>query len=353
MKQRLSARLMTVMLILAFGYQSFLPFVSAASQDQTNSPAVKVYYVTPEQFSEIEPFLQERGLTCTTNAVMTNGVVTTTFDQDVVVAPNRVETSDGMESQDTMRIRGGMVGSDTVKPVDPSTIQPLAVERVHSQPSNEQIDRTSNVVGDLIVEIIDTDWTSSDAAIVIFVIIGVTVVFSVVVYAGVYLYEIVTGTGDYDYWCDFQARFATVSGGSNRGQLVGGKFAAGFERGNMRTGMLLEGGYLDLHVKLDEVEERVRAEGGYLMAGAGVQWQFGDTQNPSGLGLELLAGVADDPGVDLLSVARAHLGLGIGAYGRLGLSIGALMVGLEPEEGFVGNHHQFIPILGFETGLRF
>lgn len=90
-----------------------------------------------------------------------------------------------------------------------------------------------------------------------------------------------------------------------------------------------------------------------LVAGAGIQWLFGHLRNPSCLGFELLAGVADDRDVDIVSVARANLGVGIGSYGRFGLSLGSMLVGLDPEDGLLEHHKRFIPIIGLETGIRF
>jgi hypothetical protein len=353
-------RAITVVLVMALGYQWWSPAAFAAgvgpavsADGGTNVPGARVYHVTPEQFAEIEPLLKAHGYQCLTNSATTNAVA-------MVLAGSGVQTTNSVECLlpapgKPLNMIGGTVGGERVSPV----VSPEADEEPQAQAAasglraSDDVDHAGNFVGELMVELIETDWTSSDAAVVIFVIIGLTVVFSVVVYAGVYLYEIVTGKGEYDYWWDFQARVETVTGGSSRGQLAGFKLDGGFEREDTRTGVRLEAGYMNLHIRTEGRERRVRTEGAYLMAGAGIQWVFGDPRNPSSVGFELLAGAADVPDVDLLSVARANLGFGLGSHGRLGLSIGSLLIGLEPEEGFVGNNNQFIPILGLETGFRF
>ncbi len=323
----------TAVLVVALGYQLYLPGASAAEPASpvvadvgTNAPAPRVYYMTPEQFEALEPQLQAHGYQSLTNSVGTNAVATVTIEQ-VPPEPESGNVADAYE-----------------EPVESET-----------PPHGGPADASSDLVGNLIVELIDTDWTSSEAAVVIFVVIGVTVVLTVVVYAGVYLYEIVTGTGDYRHWWQIEPRFESVSGGSSRGQLAGVKLSAGFEReaDDMRTGVIVESGYMNLHIRPEGSDSRVRAEGGYLMAGAGVQWLFGTPRNPSSLGFELMAGVADDRDVDVVSVARVNLGFGLGTHGRLGFSVGALLVGLDPEDGLLEHHNQFIPLIGLETGIRF
>jgi hypothetical protein len=74
--------------------------------------------------------------------------------------------------------------------------------------------------------------------------------------------------------------------------------------------------------------------------------------NPSWLGMEILAGSASDPGVKLMSVARATLNFGIGSRGRLGFTAGAMSLGLEADEGILTNRNHFSTLLGIETGLR-
>lgn len=325
-------RAVAAALVVALGYQLYLPGASAAEPSApvvdvaTNAPASRVYYMTPEQFEAFEPQLKAHGFQCLTNSVGTNAVANVTIEQP----PPVPESGTGADAYE--------------EPVEADT-----------PPRGGPADGSCDLVGNLIVELIDTDWASSDAAVVIFVVIGVAVVLTVVVYAGVYLYEIVTGTGNYRHWWQIEPRFESVSGGASRGQLAGVKLSAGFEReaSDMRTGLIVESGYMNLHVQPEDGGSRVRAEGGYLMAGAGIQWLFGRPQNPSSLGFELMAGVADDRDVDIVSVARANLGFGISTHGRLGLSVGALLVGLDPEDGLLENHNQFIPLIGLETGIRF
>ncbi len=358
MRRQILSRLITAVVVVALGYQLWTSSAFAAGpvagEVHTNVPGPRVYHITPEQFETLEPLLKANGFQCLTNTVITNTVA---IDISESAGP-QVTNAAGCPPPvpgGPLNTSGGTVGGERVAPlVSPEDVaeQPAVDISRDFQPSGNTA-RTADVVGDLVVDIIDADWTSSDAAIIIFVIIGVTVVLTVVVYAGVYLYEVIAGTGDYSHWWNIQTRIETVSGGSSRGQMAGVKLAGGFERADTRTGLRFEAGYLNLHIRTEGVEQRVRAEGAYLMAGAGLQWLFGERLNPSSFGIELLAGVADDRDVDILSVARANLDFGIGSHGRFGLSFGSLLVGLAPEEGLIGKHNQFIPILGLETGVRF
>jgi len=357
LKRRFLTRLITGVIVVALGYQLRIPAAFAAgpvaAAGGTNVPGARVYHVTPEQFAEIEPLLKANGFQCLTNTVVTNTVAIIPEGTVPYVTHGGLSQIPLPEPEEASNRTGGTVGGEHRLPSPGSVVERREEAASTESRHSGNTDRTADVVGDLVVDIISSDWTTRDAAVVIFVIIGVAVVVTVIVYAGVYLYEMVTGTGDYGHWWHVQARIETVSGGSSRGQLAGVKLAGGFDRGDTRTGLRLEAGYLNLHIRTEGREQRVRTEGAYLMAGAGLQWLFGDPRNPSSLGLELLAGTADAAGVDILSVARASLDFGIGSHGRFGLSFGTLLVGLDPEEGFVGKHNQFIPILGLETGFRF
>jgi len=88
------------------------------------------------------------------------------------------------------------------------------------------------------------------------------------------------------------------------------------------------------------------------MAGAGVRWPLSQERtNPSFLGVELLAGTGSDESVHMVSTARANLSFGVGSRMRLGVSVGALYVGLEPTEGPLKNIDRFTTLVGIQTGF--
>jgi len=334
---RRGIRGITAIVVAALGYQLCLPGAFASepgAPDLTAMPTNTAVVIDPIQQTtnaipvvlmgadEVDPPAAESGAT--------NGIVQATPPADALPAETPPDASVGSAEQAEV---------------------PLATPA----PSCHDTDEGSDFFANLIVELVDSDWTSSEAAVVIFVVIGVVVAAAVVVYAGVYLYEIATGQGDYRHWYQIESRAASLAGGSNRGQMAGARIAAGFEReaDDVRTGLILEAGYMDLRIRPKDSDLRVHAEGGYVMAGAGIQWLFDDPRNPSSFGMELLAGVADDPDVDILSIARATLSFGIGSHGRMGLSVGALMLGLDADDSLLENHRQFVPLLGLETGFQF
>lgn len=312
--------------------------------------AVRVYQITQEQFGVLEPLLRDNGFKPVTNSaaigIPTSANIDTNALPRVLQEPTPTDTT-GSESHDHTMSTSGPT------PVDGQHFIPAPQRPIRSSNHSSCDAVTSDEFGRLIVDLFNTDWSSGDAAIVVFVIVSAIVVLTVVVYAGVYLYEIVTGRGDYEHWLNIEPRVSVLYGRSGSGYFAGLTVAAGFESEQTRTGALLEAGYMNLRVRPEESDGRIRAEGAYIMAGTGVNWLFGKTDNPSLFGLELLAGTADDPDVKLMSVARANLNFGLGTYGRFGVSLGSLLIGLEAGDGLLKDHNLFVPLLGFETGFRF
>jgi len=214
--------------------------------------------------------------------------------------------------------------------------------------------QSCNAFFELVFDLGRTDWSDNEAAVVIFVVIGVTVVLAVVVYAGAFLYEMATGLGDHSYWWDVETQAAWLVGGGDSGYVAGLRLGAGFEDSEARIGLVVEGGYLKAEIRPERDLDRMRVEGGYAMAGASVRWEFGrEPANPSFLGLDLLAGTASDDQVDLLSTARANLSFGVGPRARLGVSLGALYVDLDPTEGPAADLDRFTTLMGLQAGYRF
>ncbi len=313
---------------------------AVAVEEMDSAPGKRIYRITPEQYKEIEPILLERGLmpiTATLNTSPTNAL-----PSDINITPTNALPPEITATPAPDPEMGLADTQEAPFPDDPG--------RIHSS----NADTLSDDVGDLLVEIMRTDWTSSDASLVIFVVIGAIVVLAVVVYAGAYLYDMATGSGDYQHWWTLETQASFLTGNDSRGYSAGLKFSAGFERADTRVGAILESGYLDVGIRQEGQSERLNADGVFVMAGAGVRWIFGEApENPSHVGFELLAGTAWDDQVDVMSVARANLSLGIGSRGRLGFTVGSMFLGLDPAEGILKQRNNFTTLLGIETGIRF
>lgn len=329
---------------------------AVAIEETDRSPGARIYRITPEQYRVIEPILLERGLlpiTATLNASSTNAMTPVILETAVSPTPSpaNTDTNAGSSTVVLPAYPEATTGPDPeTGPSDTETSYPDDQERIHPC----RADTVSDDVGDLLVEIMHTDWTSSDASLVIFVVIGAVVVLAVVVYAGAYLYDMATGSDEYLHWWNLETQASFLTGNQSRGYTAGLKLSAGFERNDTRVGAVLESGYLDVGIRQEGQAERLNADGVFVMAGAGVRWIFGETpENPSHFGVELLAGTAWDDQVDVMSVARANLSLGIGSRGRLGFTAGSMFLGLDPTEGILENRNNFTTILGIETGIRF
>ena len=241
----------------------------------------------------------------------------------------------------------------SVQIVDREKPYPLAGEADYYRKSAQPTPPVDVFIDELVVDLLTADWGKGDLAIVIFVVIGLVVTISVVAYTGYYVYQLLTGGGHDDYWFSADLKSTFLVGSGTSGHASGIKFGAGFENSHRRVGALLETGYLDMKIRPKDIDTTVRPKGAYFLAGAGVRWMFDDRVNPSWIGMELLAGTATDKTVKLMSVARATLNLAIGSRGRLGLTVGAMSLGLDIDEGILQNRNQFATLLGLETGIRF
>jgi hypothetical protein len=329
-------------------WASSAPTPSNTSELLERYPNARVFRVTEAEFEKLQPLINENAvcetivlaqatpasetvdITATTNSTISTN--TPSVSTHVVVASNSTET--------------------VVAP--PAHVQPPSIDYEQEDPLLPQTafsDRTCTGAFDLIGDLGSLD---GDSAIVIFIIVGVTVVAAVVVYSAALLYQAATGQGGYTYWWDSELYGATLVGGGDRGTMASLRIGSGAAMENARLGMLIEGGYLDAKIGLKDVEEDVDIEGGFLMGGAGVRWPLNSAaKNVSFLGIELLAGNVWDEDVDLISVARATLSLGLGDHARLGFSLGALYLGLDETEPLIEDADNFTTTLGLEAGVRF
>jgi len=307
-------------------------------------PRARVYRVTESEFQRIRPLLDKHAV-----------------HETIILAQADVPSDDALAESPTNRVdvvttnTTSSATSNTVTTVDddtiavPPTIEDEVSTHHHVDPLID--DRTCVGAFDLIGDLGSLD---SDAAIVIFIIVGVSVVAAVIVYSAALLYQAGAGLGGYDYWWDTEIHGATLVGGGDRGGMAALRIGSGVDLREARLGLVLEGGYIDAEIALDEAPDQVDVEGGFAMGGAGVRWPFGSsTSNASFFGIELLAGTIWDADVDLMSVARTTLSLGLREHLRLGFSLGALYLGLDAEDALVEDIDNFTTLLGVEAGVRF
>jgi len=326
-------------------------------------PGSRVYRVSPAEYRQIAPILRRRQ--ARGELVVVQAAPPAPLDAAAAAVPNATQsvTNDAAASVTTAETNGVLPAVTNQMPAVVPTpapqprVAPPPPDTRH-QTRHQTCDHacTGDCSGffELMADLGSSDWSNSDAPLVIFVVIGVTVVVAVVVYAGAFLYELATGGGKYSYWWDVQVQTTALCGSGDQGYLAGLKLASGFENTDARVGFVLEGGYLDTRIRPDEAADRIDIVGGFVMAGASVRWPFGRSEmNPSFFGLELLAGTAEDEDVNLMSAARANLSFGIGAGTRLGFSLGALYLDLDPADGILGHIDKYTALVGVEAGFRF
>ena len=352
-------RTIAIVLILALiGSTLPLPCAAATEADTRcaeviqSHPNARVYRISPEEYRQIEPLLREQTAQGKIQVIQ----LAQAEPRPPAVGPRPAQAPTNGVAGGVTR---GVPGLTTNPPPGPGpTATPGDIRPPRPpppEPPTPVVDgRSCEGFFDLVHDLGSGSWSDSDAAVVIFVVIGVVVVLAVVVYAGVFLYEAVAGVGEHTYWWDVETQTSFFSGRGNQGFVAGGKFSTGLEREHTRVGAVLEGGYLNARLQLEDRFEDIRLGGVYGLAGAGVRWAFFEAQeNPSYLGLELLAGTASDSQVHLMSAARATLSFGLGARVRLGASLGALYMGLEPAEGLLKDANNFSTLMGVQAGYRF
>lgn len=307
-------------------------------------PHARVYRVTESEFQRIRPLLAER--------VAHETIILAQADvaSDGVLAESHTNRTDAVTTNTSSSVTNRVAA-----PVDDGFIAiPPSIEQGAGSPRHVDPlidDRTCTGAFDLIGDLGSLD---SDAAIVIFIIIGVCVVAAVILYSGALLYQAATGVGDCSYWWDTNVHTATLAGGGDSGGIAALRIGSGVDLLEARLGLVLEGGYIDAEITLDEAPDQLDVEGGFVMGGAGVRWPLGSSaSNASFFGMELLAGKIWDVDVDLMSVARATLSLGLREHLRLGFSLGALYLGLDAEDALVEHIDNFTTLVGVEAGVRF
>jgi len=207
--------------------------------------------------------------------------------------------------------------------------------------------------GSLFFDLTHADWGGGDADVVLYVLIGVVVVAAFVVYTADYLYHLVAHPGEQEYWWNMGLHTSWVTGGDESGFLLGGKMSTGFEARDAHAGLSLEVGYADIDIDIDSTLPAMETDGVYAMAGPHIHWQWDTADaNPSHFAVELLVGGTSADCVDLVSVARMEIGVGLGEYGRLGFTLGSVYMDVDFDEGITRDPDNFSLIVGGQVGFR-
>lgn len=333
-----------------------------AATEAAGRAETRVYRVSPDEFRRMEPLLRQwqnqhraeiiqiaqlpTDSTGTPPAAPVSGVSTNPAVTNAAgTVTNAVSGPPSAPRPTPPAVAAPAPAGDTMPP-KPPLVASAADAVTHGEHDHGFVD--------LMWDLSHADWGDKDGAIVIFVIIGVAVVLTVVVYAAAFLYDAVTGAGETRRWWDMEGTASFLTSSGNSGFMGGARLSAGLERNDAKVGLVIDGGYLNARIRTQDSAQTFDVSGGYAMAGAGVRWRLDSrVDNPSCFGLELLAGTASDEQVDLMSEARATLTFGLGSRMRLGVSLGALYLGLKAKDGLLGDVNDFSTLLGLHSGIRF
>jgi hypothetical protein len=186
------------------------------------------------------------------------------------------------------------------------------------------------------------DAGSSEIAVIVFVVVGVVVVAAAFFYAGYFAYDMLrSDTDDYTGWWETGPRARVFYGGSRSGGMYGLRVGGGFSSDNADVGLMLEGGYIHGDVAIREDDSIVSVSSGYAMMGPTIRWMLDEGRNPLMLDMEVLAGMAADKDVDLISHASIGVSWGVGSAWRMGLSLGSLYMDIKRSEGPLRTESRF------------
>lgn len=199
----------------------------------------------------------------------------------------------------------------------------------------------------------DLNFSGSGDSAVIFVIIGAIVVVALVVYAGEYLYEVIATDKQHSYWIDNSFIYSNFYNDytQSSGSMAGYKLSFGFDGKNTKVGVSAEAGTFDFSF-FQEESRWLDANGAYFMAGPTVRF-YPPTDKTAYLFAEMLGGKSDNKNINTLGQARLGVSKTFQNNLILGLSLGAIFVGLNDDEGILEYKDEFETTTSFEMGYKF
>lgn len=199
----------------------------------------------------------------------------------------------------------------------------------------------------------DLNFSGSGDSAAIFVIIGAVVVVALVVYAGEYLYEVIATDKQHSYWIDNSFIYSNFYNDytQNSGSMAGYKLSFGFDSKNTKVGVSAEVGSFDFSF-FQEGSRWLDANGAYFMAGPTVRF-YPPTDKSGYLFAEMLGGKSDNKNINTLGQTRVGVSKTFPNDLILGLSVGAIFVGLNDDEGILEYKDEFETTASFEMGYKF
>ncbi|MDT8446781.1 MAG: hypothetical protein RRB13_07785 [bacterium] len=192
-----------------------------------------------------------------------------------------------------------------------------------------------------------------DNSAVLFILIGLVVVFAFVFYAAYYLARHGLYGDRGKGWFEFGVGAWAFGNQSEIGHMLATRIGLGQQEQVVGWGLGAEVGNINATLDLDPEQStggQIDLEGNYLIAGPRLTF---NTRSGSRWLIELMAGTSEHPEVN--QVAKALVGYRYqsrrGPY--IGWSVGSLMVSLNNQLGYVRKQNPYNALFGLEMGLHF
>lgn len=187
-----------------------------------------------------------------------------------------------------------------------------------------------------------------DLAVVVFIIVGVVVIYALIAYTGKYFYDAYSGYRQCPKWWDITLQTGAF-GGDRDGYLSALRVSTGVEDDVTRIGLTGELG----RIRLNRDGADASIDSNYWMIGPAVRWYSSAMNGASYVSAELLAGAGSHRNLGAVSAARIGMNFPLSARARLGLMLGALYTDVRRTQGALTEDSETHMMFGVEVGTRF
>ena len=202
---------------------------------------------------------------------------------------------------------------------------------------------------------------ADEAAIILFVVVGIVVVAVLVVYAIKGLISAISAEDKHYSWSlGLQSDLLATDKGEH-GRFFGIKLSTGYiAEKALYIGLAGELGFMDINLDVAQGKSttRLRLAGNYWMLGAEMRLgNFSQAQdgisNANYMFLEFMGGTSEYAATDVIGSAKLGWNFRLFDSARMGLNVGSRYIGLNEDEGFVNSRDNYWLNYGMELEYRF
>jgi len=191
----------------------------------------------------------------------------------------------------------------------------------------------------------------SDAAVIIFVLIGVVVTVVLVAYTAKFFYDVLNKE-DLQFWWSINTHSNALLSSQDDGYFNGIKISSGLVDEKVDIGASIDVGRINADLRLRDGNIH-HVEGAYVMAGPSIRAYSYEGEDSSYFAFDILVGKVDYEEDNLLSYAKGAYNFPIGKNFRMGISIGSVYLDLDKDKNLVREGKSFNLTGGVELGYKF